>query len=230
MKVFQIVNGFCHYDATRLYTNAAEAAKHHASDTVWVDAPDYVFEDWGYDSSKTGDERFIQPKAPEGWLYDPGTGTFYQEGEAPPVKEPTEAERIALQIANANAVASIAFVTLAERGSIDAVTAGEHAELFSPWAPAVKYDVGNLRQYGGRLYRCVQAHTSQADWTPDVSASLWCKAADPAEEWPEWSQPIGAHDAYSAGDQVTHSGKHWISDVDGNVWEPGIYGWTKKGD
>lgn len=89
MKVFQIVGGFCHYDATQLYRSAAEAAKHYSRDVVWVDAPDRVFEGWGYDESKEGDERFIRPKAPEGWLYDPDTGTFYQEGELPPSKRPT---------------------------------------------------------------------------------------------------------------------------------------------
>lgn len=127
-------------------------------------------------------------------------------------------------------VMSIAFVTLAERGDIDPVTAGEHAELFSPWAPGVKHEVGNLRKYNAQLYRCIQAHTSQADWTPDIAVSQWAKAADPAEEWPEWSQPIGAADAYNEGDKVRHNGKHWISTVNANVWEPGIYGWTEKGE
>lgn len=51
-----------------------------------------------------------------------------------------------------------------------------------------------------------------------------------AEAWPAWSQPTGAHDAYSAGDRVSHSGKHWTSDADGNVWEPGVYGWTENTD
>lgn len=128
------------------------------------------------------------------------------------------------------AVASIAFVRLAEAGSIDDVTAGEHAELFAPWVPDVKYEAGNLRQYDGQLWRCIQAHTSQADWTPDAATSLWVKAADPAEEWPTWSQPIGAQDAYAKGDKVSYKDKHWTSDVESNVWEPGVYGWTEKGE
>ena len=89
------------------------------------------------------------------------------------------------------------------------------------------YAVGNIRQYNGELFRCVQAHTSQADWTPDATASLWKKVGDPTEEWPAWSQPIGAHDAYNSGDKVSHNGKHWTSNVDANVWEPGVYGWTE---
>ena len=60
-----------------------------------------------------------------------------------------------------------------------------------------------------------------------MTPALWSKVGDPAEEWPAWSQPLGAHDAYNAGDKVSHNGKHWTSDTDGNVWEPGVYGWTE---
>lgn len=134
---------------------------------------------------------------------------------------------ISAEAKGAGDVAAIGFVTLAEAGEIDDATAGEHAELFSPWESGVKYEAGNLRKYGGQLYRCIQAHTSQADWTPDAAVSLWVKAADPAEEWPEWSQPVGAADAYDQGAKVSHNGKHWTSDVAANVWEPGVYGWTE---
>lgn len=120
---------------------------------------------------------------------------------------------------------SIAFVVLAEAGTIDEVTAAEHTSVFSEWEPDVNYAVGNLRRYCEKLYKCIQAHRSQSDWTPDVAVSLWAKAGDPAEEWPEWSQPIGAQDAYMSGDKVTHNGKHWVSNADNNVWEPGVYGW-----
>ncbi len=123
--------------------------------------------------------------------------------------------------------AAIAFVVLAENGQIDAVTAAEQSTLFAEWVPGVNYAVGNLRRYGGTLYRCVQEHTSQEGWEPDKAASLWAVTSDPAEEWPAWSQPLGAHDAYSAGAKVNHKGKHWTSTVDGNVWEPGVYGWDE---
>lgn len=122
---------------------------------------------------------------------------------------------------------SIAFVTMAEAGQIDDVTAAENVSQFNPWAYPVKYTVGNIRRYGSELYRCIQAHTSQSDWTPDAAVSLWVKIGDPAEEWPEWSQPVGAHDAYEKDAKVSHNGKHWTSDVDANVWEPGVYGWTE---
>lgn len=123
--------------------------------------------------------------------------------------------------------ASVAFVILAEAGQIDDATAAEHAAQFGAWAQPVAYKAGAIRLYEGRLYRCIQAHTSQEGWEPPEAASLWVEIADPAEEWPAWSQPIGAHDAYGAGDKVSHSEKKWTSDLDGNVWEPGVYGWTE---
>ena len=134
------------------------------------------------------------------------------------------------EITKATEAGGIVFVTLAEAGSIDPITAAEHADLFAEWAFPVAYTVGQIRRYQGTLYKCVQAHTSQADWTPDTASNLWSKTSDPAEEWPEWSQPVGAHDAYSLGAKVSHKEKHWTSTVANNVWEPGVYGWEEVTD
>ena len=98
--------------------------------------------------------------------------------------------------------------------------------LFPMWEESKSYAVGDRAQYNELLYRCVQAHTSQADWTPDVTPALWVKTS--TEEWPEWIQPTGAHDAYNQGDKVSHNEKHWVSDMDANVYEPGVYGWTEQ--
>lgn len=138
-----------------------------------------------------------------------------------------EAVDTAVEIDKNYGVTGITFVTMAEAGDIDDVTAMEHADLFAEWAYPIAYKTGNIRRFNGVLYRCVQDHTSQADWTPDVTTSLWSITADPAEEWPAWSQPVGAHDAYAQGAQVTHNNIKWVSDVDNNVWEPGVYGWTE---
>ena len=97
--------------------------------------------------------------------------------------------------------------------------------LFPLWESGVLYAVGDRRQYDGLLYRCIQTHTSQADWMPPAVPALWVRTS--TEEWPEWVQPTGAHDAYSKGDKVSHNGKHWISDIDANTYEPGVYGWTE---
>lgn len=100
-------------------------------------------------------------------------------------------------------------------------------DAFPAWAVGVAYEVGKRVRYDGKLYRCVQAHTSQEDWTPDATPTLWTRIGDPGDEWPEWVQPTGAQDAYAMGDKVSHNGTHWTSDVDANVWEPGVYGWTE---
>ena len=132
-----------------------------------------------------------------------------------------------LELYKASETGGIMFVTLAEGGQIDHATAAEHTELFAPWACPVSYAVGQIRQHGGKLYKCLQAHTSQEGWTPDAAPSLWVAISDPAEEWPAWSQPIGAQDAYPLGARVSHKEKRWISTADNNVWEPGVYGWEE---
>ena len=81
-------------------------------------------------------------------------------------------------------------------------------------------------RYENELYKVIQPHTTQADWTPDIAVSLFVKVS--VEDWPEWVQPTGGHDAYNKGDKVSHAKKHWISIYDGaNVWEPGVYGWDE---
>lgn len=108
--------------------------------------------------------------------------------------------------------------------TLDDETALTSVELFPIWAIGKAYAVSDRAQYNGTLYKCIQAHTSQADWTPDATPALWVVVS--IDEYPEWVQPTGAHDAYNTGDKVTHNGKTWVSDVDNNVWEPGVYGWT----
>lgn len=101
-------------------------------------------------------------------------------------------------------------------------------ELFPMWTIKA-YETGDRVQYQGLLYKCLQSHTAQADWTPDVAVSLWVRVDDPSIEFPEWVQPTGAHDAYAKGAKVSHNEKHWISDVDANIWEPGTINapWTE---
>lgn len=77
MKVFQIYQGFCHWDATRKHPTLADTLGKYAPGILFVETPDYVFEGWGYDETAEGDKRFIKPTAPEGWAYDDATGTFY---------------------------------------------------------------------------------------------------------------------------------------------------------
>ena len=111
--------------------------------------------------------------------------------------------------------------------TVDDNTALRMLEFYPEWASDTDYSAGYKVQYGGTLYKCLQAHTAQADWTPDASPSLWAKVLIPDPDViPEWEQPDSTN-PYMTGDKVTHNGKTWVSDVDNNVWTPGVYGWTE---
>lgn len=79
-----------------------------------------------------------------------------------------------------------------------------------------------------QLYQVLQDHTSAEQWTPDTATSLYKKIGIAEDGTPEWVQPLGASDSYNKGDKVSHNDSIWVSDVDANVWEPGVYGWTKQ--
>lgn len=110
---------------------------------------------------------------------------------------------------------------------LDDKVAAELATLFPMWAVGVSYETGARRQYDEKLYKCVQAHVSQEGWEPPNVQALWTEIAKPGEI-PVWKQPTGAQDAYMAGDKVhypTESDSVYASNIDNNVWEPGVYGW-----
>lgn len=148
------------------------------------------------------------------------TLTNHPEGWTPP---PTIEQRVG-ELEQTN---SISFRTMAENGEISEEIAGEYPDLFLPWEEDTEYAIGKLRSYNGELYKCIQAHRSQALWTPDVATSLWVRVSNPTEEWPEWVQPISAETAYRLGAKVSHNNKHWISAIDYNTAEPGVAGWTE---
>lgn len=119
--------------------------------------------------------------------------------------------------------------------SLDDEKAMEVAYIYDPWVVGKRYAVGEFVTYGTnsvgdpRLYKAVQAHTSQADWTPDLTASLFMAIGLDDAGHPVWSQPAGAHDAYNTGDVVNYNGTLYQSLVDGNVYSPDAYpaGWAK---
>lgn len=104
------------------------------------------------------------------------------------------------------------------------------ALFFDAWETDHIYKLNDRASYNGLVYRCVQSHTSQADYAPDKAPALWTRIKanpDPSEP-EEWVQPVGDFDAYDKGDKVKHNGKIWISTYDGkNVWEPGVFGWAE---
>lgn len=103
----------------------------------------------------------------------------------------------------------------------------EAVELFPAWAADTVYALDVRVRCGGKLYKCVQAHTSQESWEPPNIPALWTEVAKPGEI-PVWKQPTGAQDAYQTGDKVHYpdaDGPVYVSTVNDNVWIPGVYGW-----
>lgn len=100
-------------------------------------------------------------------------------------------------------------------------------EVYQAWTAGTAYEPGQVITYGSNpdggpaLYIVLQSHSSMSHWLPGSALSLYKYVNIPL-----WSQPIGIHDAYNTGDKVVYNGKVWVSDIDNNVWTPGITGWT----
>lgn len=100
-------------------------------------------------------------------------------------------------------------------------------EFFPNWETDAQYAIGDRVRYNNILYKCLIAHTAQADWNPKDAVSLWTRVLIPDPEViPEWVQPDSTN-PYMEGDKVKHIGKTWISTINNNVWEPSVYGWDE---
>jgi hypothetical protein len=101
-------------------------------------------------------------------------------------------------------------------------------ELFPIWKPNYHYNINDRVQYNQILYKVLQEHDSQDSWTPDNSPSLFTRVLIIEDQILEWQQPKSTN-PYMKGDKVLHNNSTWISDIDNNVWEPGVYGWSIEG-
>lgn len=118
-----------------------------------------------------------------------------------------------------------ALVTL--RNSATDEQALKASALYPKWKVGTAYQKDERVLYNDVLYKVLTDHTSQADWTPDAAPSLFAKVLIPDKNViPEWEQPESTN-PYGKGDKATHNGKTWRSTIDGNVWEPGVYGWEE---
>ena len=99
--------------------------------------------------------------------------------------------------------------------------------LFPAFEIDKSYVVGERIIYEDKFYKVIMAHTSQADWTPDVAVSLFVEIPNPSVEYPEFKKPINAETAYMTGDKITFEGNKYISIMDNNVYSPTEYpqGW-----
>lgn len=117
--------------------------------------------------------------------------------------------------------------------TLDDDRAMEVALVFDPWKPGKTYKVDEFVTYGEngvgdpQLYKVVQEHTSQNDWVPNTTSSLFVAIGLDSSGYPVWSQPTGAHDAYNTGDIVNYNGVLYESTMDGNTYSPDTYpaGW-----
>lgn len=107
----------------------------------------------------------------------------------------------------------------------------EVATVFPAWTVGKEYKINEYLTYGEnsvgdpQLYQVLMGHTSQADWTPDITPSLYKAVGIAPSGYPEWVQPVGAADAYRIGDIVSYNGALYICVSDYNVYPPDVYGW-----
>ena len=111
--------------------------------------------------------------------------------------------------------------------SLDDSDALECVTLFPAWQTGKWYVIGDRVKYDSTLYRVVQDHTSQTDWTPDITPNLYAEVAEPGTI-PVWHQPTGAQDAYRIGDKVHYpdeNGPVYVCTIDYNIYPPNVAGW-----
>ena len=113
--------------------------------------------------------------------------------------------------------------------SLDDVDSLEAKDLFPIWSGnSINYKVNDRVRYNSILYKCLQQHTSQEEWTPIAATSLWAKVLIPEPQViPDWEQPDSTN-PYQIGDKVKHNGIIWENTIANNVWEPGVYGWIES--
>ena len=107
------------------------------------------------------------------------------------------------------------------------------ADIYPEWnGDGKQYAVGDRVTYSEKLYKVLQAHTSQAGWEPDAAPSLFAKLlpGQGGTEVGEWEQP-GSDNGYMTGDRCRFEGEVYESTIDNNAWSPADYpaGWKKIG-
>ena len=111
---------------------------------------------------------------------------------------------------------------------MEIVSAVAAVKTHADWRAGLSVLAGEVYLYpvDHNLYQVIQSHTTQEDWDPVTAKALYKRYYEPDDDPWEWIQPLGAHDAYPMGAVVLRNGDVWLSTIDANVWEPGVYGWT----
>lgn len=216
-----------HWEVAREYPNGGR-------DVEWrVDSPER-----GHWETRGEDGRIVEhfdgsipddwPKeAPVEGVWEHGLYVGYTPGELAEMERMrAEAEAARARMGQMRA-ATLLLVRTSAKDMSDGDAQGIDM-LFPEWAAGAGYEARDICRYGGDLYRVLQdVPSAQADHTPDRAVGLYKRIGEPTGGVFPWTQPLGAADAYGKGDKVLHKGKTWVSDIDANVWEPGVYGWSE---
>lgn len=103
----------------------------------------------------------------------------------------------------------------------------DNKTLLPQWEAGIQYTIDKKILYNDIVYKVLQSHTSQSDWTPDVAVSLFARVLIPDEDTiPDWEQPDSTN-PYMTGDKVRYNGHVYESIIDNNIWSPEAYpaGW-----
>ncbi len=107
----------------------------------------------------------------------------------------------------------------------------EYVELYPLWHDQLTCQRGTIVRDDGYLHRALHDITVPEENrkpSEDTTNQKWQRIGNPADEYPEWTDPMGIPaNFYQQGDKVTYNGKHWVSDVNNNSWQPGAYGWSE---
>lgn len=160
------------------------------------------------------------------WISNPSAEQIADAGWSvytPPIVPPQPE----LEPSYEDVIAAVKKILSSETSELSDEDALDIAALYPTWSSKIGEDVsvGERLWYDGKLYRVIQAHTATELWTPDHNPALYTEIS--IEEFPAWRQPLGSEDAYHLGDKVSHNDKHWVSTIDNNIWEPGVYGWDE---
>lgn len=102
-----------------------------------------------------------------------------------------------------------------------------HPYLFANWKAGIEYNINDRVRYAGRIFKVLQNHLSQINWTPSKAPSLFIEVLTSENGEPkEWQQPA-ATNPYLFGDKVIFNGQIYESLIDNNIWSPEYYpqGW-----
>ena len=162
------------------------------------------------------------------WISNPTVEQILAAGwEEFVIPEPSDEDAISVEPTAEQIIIAVKTMLSSNTESLSDEEALAVAALYPLWIDKVgkSVAVGERLWYNNKLYKVIQAHTVQEDWTPDTAVSLFTVVS--IEEWPEFIHPTGAHDAYNTGDKITFNGHHYVSKIDSNVYSPEEYpdGW-----